>query len=295
VSDRAPGERSSAPFDVVFCDTCIGGSTVLSSLARTRSGLRAFFLADYAVNPLGVKDQPGVKEALDQWLDRTVGRADTLVVACNTASVRLQDSPEVKERARSLGIRLLSMVDFLDQLIRKESERLLDKRVCLMGTEFTVGRPLYRERLERAGVREVVLLPATRTERLVARLEYTSPRARDEIREEIQASLAGVDAVVLACTCFPLVGDILRELSPGIELLDPAAGVENLPGLESREGPNRLTLALSGEVLTPEELTAQAPELFPGWELEEVENIERLDEGATRAYCSYRSLAPKVC
>jgi len=35
------------PFDVVFADSCVGGSTVASQLARTRKGLRAFYLADY--------------------------------------------------------------------------------------------------------------------------------------------------------------------------------------------------------------------------------------------------------
>lgn len=36
-------------YDVVFADTCIGGSTVAARLAQVRQGLRAFYLADYAV------------------------------------------------------------------------------------------------------------------------------------------------------------------------------------------------------------------------------------------------------
>ena len=37
------------PFDVAFCDTCIGGSTVAAHLARP--GLRAFYLAEAGVAP----------------------------------------------------------------------------------------------------------------------------------------------------------------------------------------------------------------------------------------------------
>ncbi|NIN65409.1 MAG: hypothetical protein GTO63_12070, partial [Anaerolineae bacterium] len=151
----------STPFDIVFCDTCVCGSTVASHLAKARTGLRALFLADYAVNPLGIKSHGEVSEALNRWVDAAVGRAPILIVACNTASVRLQDAPEVVERAEHLGVRLYSMVDLLDALIRAESHRLKNERVCLMGTEYTVSSSFYRDRMKKAGVSVVVPLAAT--------------------------------------------------------------------------------------------------------------------------------------
>ncbi len=87
-------------------------------LGRARSGLRAFYLADYAVNPLGVKSPEVVREALEGWVRAAQGRASTLVVACNTASARLEGAPEIRELASSLGIRVYSMVDFLDWALK---------------------------------------------------------------------------------------------------------------------------------------------------------------------------------
>lgn len=277
--DRVP----ELPFDVVFCDTCIGGSTVLSALARNRTGLRAFFLADYAVNPLGTKDHAGITSALTRWLDQCAGRADTLVVACNTASVRLQDCPEIVEEARRRGVRGVSMVDFMDRVVADRAEDIRGKEVCLMGTEFTVGRPHYADRLRRAGASAVIPLPATRTERRVAHLDFRSGDGPADIRDEVAETVSAADSVVLACTCFPLVAGILQEVNEGVRLIDPAEGIRSIPGLDGGPGPNRVVVAVSGHTVSTDRVAAQARHLFEGWELVGVEPLaeeallERLD------------------
>lgn len=262
------------PFDVAFCDTCIGGSTVLRTLARDRQGLRAFFFADYAVNPLGTRDQEGIRWALGRWVDIASEMADLVIIACNTASVRLLETPDIVHRAVARDVRVVSMVDLLDRTLASGSPGVQDQSVALMGTEFTVGRPIYGDRLLAAGAARVVPLPATRTEALIARLRYTRPEAPVLIRGEVAKSLSAVDTVVLACTCFPLVADLLQEISPGIGLLDPSEGLAGLSELPTGgAGPNRLVVALSGDVVSPEDVQERSGDLFPGWELEGVEEI----------------------
>ena len=268
--EAATPDPAPRPFDVVFADTCIGGSTVAARLARTRQGIRAFFLADYAVNPLGVKSADQVRAAMDRWVEIARGRSSALVVACNTASVLLRNAPEVRVRASDFGVTVHSMVDFLEVLLQSGAPALEGKRVCLMGTEFTVRQSLYRDLLEKAGAGAVLPLPATRTEGAIAHLRHGEPEERRAILEEIGGTVRAADSVVLACTCFPLVADLLRDLNPGVHLLDPAHGVDRLPMEGRRHGPNLLTIALTGEALTPEEVREQAPVLFPGWVLEDV-------------------------
>lgn len=265
-----PGSPGARPFDVVFADTCIGGSTVAARLAETRKGLRAAYLADYAVNPLGVKSRPQVRAALDGWVDSATGRSDHLIVACNTASVLLRDSPEVLVKARSLGIKMHSMVDFVEAMVREDPQGLAGQSVCLMGTEFTVGSPLYTELLRSSGAASVQGLPATRTEAAIAHLRHHLPEEREAIEHEIGETVRGSDAVLLACTCFPMVGELIQTLNPSIRLLDPGRGVQGLGLKGVGDGPNLLTVVLTGEVMTPASVEAQAPALFPGWDLEKV-------------------------
>jgi glutamate racemase len=262
-----------AEYDLVFCDTCVGGSTVAARLAGRAKGIRAFYLADYAVNPLGVRSREEVRGALLRWIEFAAARSDLLVIACNTASVRLAECPEALARAEELGLRVYSMRDLLEQALLASPGRVEGKRVCLMGTRFTVSESPYRERLWEAGATEVVPLAATVTERTVAHLQHLSPAGKKAIGAEIGNTIRGSDTVVLACTCFPLVREQIHELNPRCGLLDPAQGVTVLPPLGSGSGPNRLSVAATGAGLSDQELRNQAPVLFVGWELEEIRTL----------------------
>jgi glutamate racemase len=258
-------------FDVMFCDTCVGGSTVAATLAAARTGLSAFYLADYAVNPLGVKSRDEVQAALRRWVRLTLPRSATLVIACNTASVLFRSSPEIQAEATRAGLRVVSMVDFLERHLAADPQALAGKRVCLMGTRFTVSQPVYRELLAAAGGREIVPLGATRTEGVIARLRHESEAGRREIVEEIGETIRSCDAVILGCTLFPLIGGLIRKLNPACALHDPGAGVAAvLPPRAEPGGVNRMTLAVSGTALSLADLRQSAPALFPGWEIAEV-------------------------
>ncbi len=258
-------------YDVMFCDTCVGGATVAATLAAKRTGLRAFYLADYAVNPLGVKSRDEVRAALRRWIALTLPRSATLVIACNTASVLYRDCPEVQEEASRAGLRVFSMVDFLERFLAARPRILAGKRVCLMGTRFTVGQPIYHNLLAAAGAREIVPLGATRTEGVVARLRHESAPGRQEIGEEIGETIRACEAVILGCTLFPLVGGLIREINPDCAQIDPGAAVASvLPPQAAAGGANRLTVAVSGAALTPADIRQSAPVLFPGWDLAEV-------------------------
>lgn len=59
---------------------------------------------------------------------------------------------------------------------------------------------------------------------------------------------------------------MIDEIRPGILQLDPGlAGCEVAPE-NGRGGPNCLTLAYTGNAFTLDELEAQAPILFTGWD-----------------------------
>lgn len=263
--------RLGPEFDVMFTDTCLGGSTVAARLAESGSGFRALYLADYATNPLGVKTRDDVRAVLERWLHVAMSRTGTLVVACNTASVLLAQSPDLLVMAAGAGLRLLSMVDLLDRVLASAAVSVAGKRVCLMGTRFTVSQPVYHDRLLRAGAAEVLPLAATRTERMVAHLRHASDDGRREIADEIGETVRHADLVVLACTLFPLVGSIVRELNPGCVLVDPATGVAGVLVGGSHTGANRLTIALTGTAVALDDVRAQVPSLFPGWDLESIE------------------------
>ena len=256
---------------MVFTDTCLGGSTVAARLAASGTGIRAFYLADYAVNPLGVKTAAEVRGALERWIRIALPRTRTLVVACNTASVLLEQRPDVLSEAEDAGLRVLSMVRLLDRVLASPASTVEGRRVCLMGTRFTVTQPVYRDRLLRAGAAEVLPLAATRTERTIAHLGHISEDGRREIVEEVGDTVRRADVVVLACTLFPLVGPLLLDINPACLLLDPAGGIPGTIAGTWPAGTNQLTLALTGRAIPIEDVRQQTGGLFPGWSIESIE------------------------
>ena len=254
---------AAAPYDVAFCDTCIGGSTVAANLALP--GLRAFYLADYVVNPLGTRSDGEVRAALERWIGIAETQAPIIVIACNTASVRLEGAP------RPPG--LFTMVDLFDHALASEREHVAGKRICLMGTEFTVASPVYADRLDTAG--EVVRLGATVTERTIAHLEHTTPEGRQGIVDEIGDVITNTEAVALVCTCFPLIGELIAEINPGIHQLDPGRAIRDIADWPDREGENHLTVAVTGKTVPAGDVRNLASELFPGWD--RVEVVSRAD------------------
>ena len=262
-----------AGFDLVFADTCVGGSTVAARVGREPAGRRALYLADYSVHPLGTKLAPAVRAALDRWVRLAADVSRMLVVACNTASVRLEECPDVRALAADLGLRLFSMVDLLDHALAARPGALKDRRVCLMGTCFTVSHPVYSERLLRAGARQVVPLAATRTELTIAHLQHTTFSGEAAITSEIRHEIRRCDAVLLACTCFPLASGLIARLNPRCEQLDPAAGIDGLLPKGRSENANDLTLATSGAGPLEDVIRLSAPALFPGWRVAGIEEV----------------------
>jgi hypothetical protein len=132
----------------------------------------------------------------------------------------------------------------------------------------------------RAGAAEVLPLAATQTERTIAHLWHTSDEGRRQIEGEVGGTIRRSDVVVLACTLFPLVGPLLREINPACVLVDPATGVDGALKGAPGGGANRLTIAMTGHALALDDVRAQSGALFPGWAIEAAESAD-IGEPAT--------------
>ena len=276
---------------MVFADTCLGGSTVAARVGESAAGVRGYYLADYAINPLGVKSPAEIGDALERWMRVGMARTGTLIVACNTASVLLEQLPDLLARASDGGLRVFSMVHLLDRALALGATPIQGRRVCLMGTRFTVSQPVYIDRLVRAGAAEVLPLAATRTERTIAHLWHTSGEGRRQIEAEVGDTIRRSDVVVLACTLFPLIGPLLREMNPACALVDPATGVDGLLQGAPGAGANRLTIAVTGDALALDDVRVQSGTLFPGWTIEST-TAATIDEPANEALTISRRQTP---
>ncbi len=228
-----------------IADSCIGGLSVLRSIWATERDCDVEFLADYAINPLGVKSDAAIAEVSETWLQRAAQGSEALVIGCNTLSIRFHQLHQPEKSSLRLR-QIVSMVDCFQAMMEAEATRMKDCRVLIIGTTFTASQSLYPDLLTAAilGV-DVSTIAATELERSVARFQ---PWIEHEvITAELREALESADFAVLACTCFPIVASKLEILFPEVEFLDPGAYCANLLDFGNFTENRSLNLTVTGE------------------------------------------------
>ena len=218
----------------------------------------AVFLADYAINPLGTSSDEKIAAVADDWTRRAAETSDTLVIACNTLSIRHRQLRE-SSRPGSEFLRVISMVDCFEAMVVAERERLVGQRVLVIGTEFTASQRLYPDILQRgAPGTKVSTVAATELERKIARMEEWDGCDDASLTDDLRGTLDQADVAILACTCFPMVKDDLRKLYPDVVFLDPGAYCHGQlsEGWPAQRG--NLAIDVSGDIVPERQVVAFA-------------------------------------
>ena len=233
---------------VFIADTCIGGLSVVKSLWRAGHAADAVFMADYAINPLGVKSDAAIGEVVNNWLKLAGEHSDTLVMACNTLSIRYRQLQQSQAPVSSLK-KIVSMADCFEAMVSAEADRLAKRKVLVIGTEFTASQDLYPDMLKTAlpGTR-VTTVAATDLERKIARFQLQDG---DELfSRDLSLAIAATDIAVLACTCFPMVRLELESRFPGVTLLDPGEYCSGLLNENKTSQAGKLSIRVSGDAVS---------------------------------------------
>jgi len=240
---------------VFIADTCVCGLSVLKSLWRNGSAAEAVFLADYAVNPLGVKNDVEIAGVAGRWMQLAGQHSDTLVIACNTLSIRYHQLARSIQPPAGLK-RIVTMVDCLEALVRTEAPRLDGRRVLIIGTEFTASQSVYPGIFAAAlpGVR-VRTIGATDLERKIARFQSDENSLDALVGAALEQAIDETDIAVLACTCFPLARAGLEALFPNVLFLDPGEYCAGLLAQDGLDGKRRLSIKVTGDVVPVERVT----------------------------------------
>jgi glutamate racemase len=249
---------------VFIADTCVCGLSVVKSMWGSGYANEAVFMADYAVNPLGVKSDSAIAEVAGNWLAAAAELSDTLVIACNTLSIRYHQLLRLGRPQSGLQ-QVVSMVDCFEAMVKTEADRLADRRVLIMGTAFTANQPLYADILANAVPdAKASTIGATTLERNIARFRLARNSRDSLLGDGLGEALANTDVAVLACTCFPMVKTELGTLFPEVLFLDPGAYCAGLLERGAATQDKKLSLKVSGDVVSRERVVEFAKSYLGG-------------------------------
>lgn len=213
---------------VALLDSGVGGLSVLRAVTAALPGADLLYLADFAGLPYGARSDEELAERLVSLQRRLVAVAGpeappaALVVACNTASTLALEALRAEAAFPVVGT---------VPPIKTAAELTASGVIGLLATRATVRRP-YVDRLiaEHAAACRVIRIGAAGLVPLAEAALRGRPPAPEAVAAELAGFLAseaaGLDAVALGCTHYPLLTEALSAcLAPTVRWIDASPAI----------------------------------------------------------------------
>lgn len=199
-------------------DSGIGGLTVVQAIAELLPDERVVYLGDTARVPYGNKSPETVTRFAQQDAAFLLQRGvKAVVVACNTATAYALPALDAGVGVPVIGV--------LEPGVEAALGQTRNGRIGLIGTAGTIRSGAYQRAI--AARRPGAHIVAKATPLLVPLVEegwLEHPVTRQVLEEYVGPMLLeDIDTLVLACTHYPLLKPLLRDVARGrVELVDSA-------------------------------------------------------------------------
>lgn len=202
-------------------DSGIGGLTVVKEVFRQLPDYRIVYFGDTARTPYGNKSEEIItKYALQDAQFLVDQGAKIIIVACHTASAVAAEA--LKKR---LSVPVFEVVS---PAIKKAISLTKKKRLGIIGTTATIASGIYQKRLKEAdGDLAIITRACPLFVPLVEERWTEKPESKMIAKRYLYPlSLQQVDTLVMACTHYPLMRDVIQQkIGRRVTLVDPAAEV----------------------------------------------------------------------
>lgn len=198
------------------------------------------YLADQANAPYGRRSLDDVRRFSEEAARRLIAAGvETVVVACNTASAaglgHLRDYfPEVA-------------IVGMEPAVKPAVAATRTGVVAVLATPTTFAASVFDDLVGRfsAGI-DVIAHPCPGWAEAI---EEGWPEAEAAVRTHLQPLLeVGVDTIVIACTHYSFIDDVIAAAAPGVAVIDPAPAVaRQVARVASPAGTGRTTYLTTGD------------------------------------------------
>lgn len=210
---------------ILVFDSGVGGLSVLQHIRRALPKASIVYAADNAGYPYGTKSEVEIAARVPALLGRLVERYHPriIVIACNTAS-----TIALAHVRSALDLPVVGTVPAVKPAAVLSKTRVIG----VLGTEATVRQP-YVDNLVAEFASDCLVLrygSAELVDMAEAKLrgDPPAPAAMQKVMNGLYGQPGGdkVDAVVLACTHFPLLAKEISAASPSsVTLVDSGEGI----------------------------------------------------------------------
>lgn len=196
-------------------DSGLGGLTVLKKIKEMLPGENIVYLGDTARVPYGTRSSAVIKKFSLQCAYFLAGKGvKCIVVACNTAS-----SNAISELKKEIDIPMFDVVGSSIDAVRS-NEKI--KSIGIIGTSATIKSSVHSKKLKNIGIDVLFEKSCPLFVPLIENGEIEGKLIK-LVSNKYLKNLPKVDAVILACTHYPIIKNIIScSLGNKTLLVDPA-------------------------------------------------------------------------
>ena len=237
-------------------DSGLGGLTVVKSITENLPYEDIVYLGDTARVPYGNRSKETllsyVKSDFEFLLSKDV---KAVVIACNTADSRTR--PEMEEMFH------IPIIGVVAPAGKEAAITTKNNKIGVIGTEATVESGAYPNIIKKTNPDATVIQTAAPL--LVPLVEAGRTAPGDIVTENVLRGYLepmaehGIDTLILGCTHYPLLKDIIASILPGVNLI--CSGFASTNSLIDTLGALRLSNK-SDHVAKVEYFVSDAPESF---------------------------------
>ncbi len=198
---------------IAVFDSGVGGLTVVKSLIDNNLFEEIIYYGDSARVPYGTKDPNTIirycLEALEFFENFDV---EMLIVACNSASA--YGLKDLQEKAH------FPVVGVIEPGVKSVEKLGLNKndKILIIGTKATINSNTYQERLKEDGYTNIDAIATSLFVSIVEEGLYSSSILNETMKHYFQFQ-EPPQAIILACTHFPLIAQDINSYFPNAHLI----------------------------------------------------------------------------
>lgn len=203
-------------------DSGFGGLSVWRELRRRLPNESLIYLGDGENCPYGGRSREEITQFAEEAVEALVRQGvKMVVVGCNTATTAAIDYL----RSRWTDMPIVG----LEPAVKPACLTTKSRRIAVLATEHSLRSDMFLKTAERyASDVEVVKVPGSGFVEIVERDEEHTPEAREAVRRVVEPLKGrGIDKIVLGCTHYPFLRDVIAELleGEGVDIIDSGEAV----------------------------------------------------------------------
>lgn len=201
-------------------DSGSGGLSVLREIIKILPKEKYIYFADNAFCPYGEKTPAFIRKRGRRITDYLLEKgADIIVVACNTAT-----AAAISTLRKEYSVKFIGMEPAVKPAALSSETGVIGVLATagtLKGSKYLTTKGLYEDNVN------IVEHVGKGFVELVERGALDGPETEQTVRESLQPLLdAGADRIVLGCTHYPFLMDVVSKLAgPSVQVIDPAPAV----------------------------------------------------------------------